>query len=253
MYEDDKIEFKIDAFTPDTIPMFRLAEYLDQLAKLFGNKDKVHFRELKKGSAIAVIDVEAIAAPKVKDRLRTIDTVDADKSVCEAFDKINNMLASDNAVGYLSRHAANKTEAIYEFSGRNKSHPLEYGAVTQAGTLTGVVVKVGGIDKTIPVHLQDMDGHIWKCEATVEQSKELIKHYYEGPIRVYGEGRWIQDENGNWQQKQYFRISSYEVLDNTPLTDFVLDIRDEFADAWGDDPLKAVYEERYGSETKGDN
>ena len=35
--------FVIDAHTPDTLPMSRLAEYMAALARLFGNAKQVHF------------------------------------------------------------------------------------------------------------------------------------------------------------------------------------------------------------------
>jgi hypothetical protein len=35
--------FRIDAFTPDTLPMARLAEYLSALAKLLGHQEHTHF------------------------------------------------------------------------------------------------------------------------------------------------------------------------------------------------------------------
>jgi len=40
------LEFVIDAYSPETLPMSRLAEYMAQLATLLGEKDHVHFVEL---------------------------------------------------------------------------------------------------------------------------------------------------------------------------------------------------------------
>ncbi len=39
----DLIEFVIDKFTPHTIPMYRLAEYMRNFADLLGNEERVHF------------------------------------------------------------------------------------------------------------------------------------------------------------------------------------------------------------------
>ena len=51
------IEGKIDGvdFTPTTIPMSRLAEYLLDLATLLGHKESVHLIGVKDGSAQPVI------------------------------------------------------------------------------------------------------------------------------------------------------------------------------------------------------
>ena len=39
--------FEIDAFTPATIPMARLAEYVSDLAKMFGNNSSVHLGRIE--------------------------------------------------------------------------------------------------------------------------------------------------------------------------------------------------------------
>lgn len=50
MTMDDEYVFWIDAYTPATIPMERLAEYLTALAKMLGHGGSVHFNRLEKGS-----------------------------------------------------------------------------------------------------------------------------------------------------------------------------------------------------------
>ena len=42
MAEAGEFRFTIDRYTPETLPMARLAEYLSQLATLFGEKQAVH-------------------------------------------------------------------------------------------------------------------------------------------------------------------------------------------------------------------
>src|SRR5262249_53008874 len=51
-------QFQIDAYTPETFPMKRLSEYLQDLAVLFGETEHVHFDRLKAGTTRAVIRVE---------------------------------------------------------------------------------------------------------------------------------------------------------------------------------------------------
>ena len=53
----EEYEFHIDAFTPATIPMARLALYLTELAALFGHTESVHFEKVKKGSVRLVARV----------------------------------------------------------------------------------------------------------------------------------------------------------------------------------------------------
>lgn len=64
--------FEIDAFSPTTIPMSRLAEYISDLAKMFGNNNSVHLLKIEQGSTVPVIMVEWEAEPKVRDRFKAI-------------------------------------------------------------------------------------------------------------------------------------------------------------------------------------
>ena len=46
-----KLTLRIDGFTPYTLPMGRLAEYLKDLAAIFGTQTDAHFIEVGDGSA----------------------------------------------------------------------------------------------------------------------------------------------------------------------------------------------------------
>jgi hypothetical protein len=55
-------ELYIDSFTPETIPMSRLAEYMASLAELLGHSEHVHFGKLKPGSLSVAALVDEIFA-----------------------------------------------------------------------------------------------------------------------------------------------------------------------------------------------
>ena len=52
MSNDKERRFKNDVFTPETLPMERLAEYMLQFAKLLGEPERVHFVDVEAGSAV---------------------------------------------------------------------------------------------------------------------------------------------------------------------------------------------------------
>jgi hypothetical protein len=58
-----------DSFTPQTLPMERLAEYVAALAKLLGERENVHFRSIEAGSAVLVATIDTPAQRKVRDRV----------------------------------------------------------------------------------------------------------------------------------------------------------------------------------------
>ncbi|HET6719883.1 MAG TPA: hypothetical protein VFH22_09565, partial [Rhodocyclaceae bacterium] len=70
--DDDLFKLRITAYTPETIPMNRLAEYMLHFAALMGSETHVHFKGLKKGSTILCARVENEDVPKVGERLAKI-------------------------------------------------------------------------------------------------------------------------------------------------------------------------------------
>ena len=51
MSGDDTYELHIDAFTPESIPMSRLDEYMADFAVLLGHQEHVHFDKVKPGGS----------------------------------------------------------------------------------------------------------------------------------------------------------------------------------------------------------
>ena len=229
------LAFSIDAFTPDTIPMHRLAEYMLELAALYGSQASVHFNEIRKGSAVlnAVVDGSAIGA--VESRLRLVHDSAIPDDLRKAYRNLNAMLKIDKAVGAVRQSDGN---VILAFPGRDTVLQKTY-HVKEAGVLDGVVIRVGGKDNTIPVWLKDSDGTVHKCEANSEMARELVQHYLANPIRVTGQGDWLRGEDGTWSLEK-FKISSWEVLDSALIVDILNAARLAKGNGWNeiDDPIK---------------
>ena len=123
MAEKQRFLFKIDGFTPDTLPMARLAEYLTDLAALLGEKERVHFKEVKDGSAALAYDVESVAVPKVKERVRRARIADADSEERKAFENIDHRLRKDNTPASLVEDSPNGATILFFPAQRGKSNP----------------------------------------------------------------------------------------------------------------------------------
>lgn len=232
----ERLSFRIDSYTPDTLPMARLAEYLAQLAILYGSEERVHFEKLKKGSAILQVAVEEPAFPKVYQRLQSVKSGDPDPEAHKAFKAIDKLLRQDNAVGTLSRPAVGK---ILEFPGR-KLPIAETHIIQQPTTIDGVVIKIGGRDETIPVLLQDQEGKAFRAEIRGKaNAKELSKYYLESPLRFHGQGKWIRYPNGEWELDLLY-IQSYEELDTVPADQVLAEIRAIKNNGWSamDSPIQ---------------
>jgi len=222
-------DFRIDAWAPDTLPMSRLADYLAQLATLFGNKDQVHFVKVVKGSAVPVISVENIAQPKVEARLRLVDTSDAPKELSNAKQRINEMLREDNASAYIRPRGGAK---ILEFKGA-KTPLAEEVVLYEQGELDGTVIRIGGKDETVPVMLESENGQYFRCNTKRDIAKNLASHIFGAQVRVSGKGKWRRNQQGEWEL-DLFDIQSFEVLDDTPLQDVIAGLRAIDGSLWND-------------------
>ena len=245
MDDPQEYRFRIDAFTPETIPMSRLAEYMGDLATLLGETERVHFVRLERGSTVLVQTIERESLPKVRNRIQRINVTEEEgpEDALRAFRAIDRRLAEDNAIGHL--YAETGAEVIH-FPGCEKPKPLTFGSFRQQGSLEGVLIKVGGKDETVPAHL--LDGRIVHiCNTKRDIARELAHYLFGSTLRVHGSGRWERDADGNWNLRR-FDIAHYEVLDDTPLPDVVARLRQIRGSGWKeiDDPYTELMRLRHG-------
>ena len=238
MAEQQQYRLKIDVFSVDSLPMARLAEYMAELAVLLGERERVHFSHLEKGSAVLVSTIEPVAFPKVEDRVARVSRGDGPKDAMQAYKNIDNLLAKDGAVAVL---IAPSQSNVIEFPGRARPKPVRYGPFREVGTLDGRIIRIGGRDETIPVWLKDGEVE-YHCNVRGEEvARRLAPYYLNGVIRVHGSGKWVREENGTWELEQ-FDISDFEVLDDSPMVDVVGKLRAVEGSTWheSDDALSDI-------------
>lgn len=218
---DDYVEYELhfDAYTPDTIPMERLARYMTELAKLLANNASVHFDRLEAGSTRQFARVEKEAAPKVLKRINEIQLGEAANDAIASFDEINNLLRDDNAVGKLNLWIMGETQpsTVLIFKGRELPKPQKFGPFTEPAIVDGELIRIGGKDATAHATILDAEGKAWNGEMTRELAKDLAQYIYCGPIlRVRGDAKWERREDGAWYLLN-FKIHSYDTLQEDTL------------------------------------
>lgn len=233
MRDADEYRFVIEAYSPETLPMSRLAEYMADLARLFGTAERVHFVRLEAGSTVLVQTVEAEAATEVRNRIDALAEGRAPEDATKAFRALNRCLAADDAAGSLQEGGGGE---VIRFPGRDQPPPLTFGAFNQPGVLDGVLIRVGGRDDTVPVHLLDGET-VHLCNANRDMARRLAPHLYGTPLRVHGDGRWERDADGVWTMKR-FNVTDFEELDDAPLGHVVGRLREVEGSGWKevDDP-----------------
>ena len=213
--------FAIDAYTPETMPMARLAEYMAHLAQVLGEPASVHFVRLEPGSTALVHRIEREAIPKVRTRANAIRTGEAPRDAIRAYHTINKMLRDDNGVGRLTE---GKREIVLHFPGRDDAEE-KYPSVRQQGSLDGRVMRVGGLEpQSVPLLLQSEEEIVAGCHTNRAVAKQLAQKLFEY-VRLYGIGKWQRDAEGVWSLVD-FSVTNFEVLRDDPFSSALSKIRE---------------------------
>ena len=180
----EEYKFKIEAYTPDTLPMAKCASYLAELANILGETPYVHFVKVAPGSAQLVHKIDKEAIPKVRERVMAIAKGEGAVAEMSAYRRINKMLLEDNATAVLVKGKAD----ILRFPGKEEEK-LKYTSIQQQGEIEGEVIRIGGKQEMVPILLSVEGREIAGCHANRRIAKELAKNLFE-PVRLFGEGRW---------------------------------------------------------------
>lgn len=201
----EEIVLEIDAYTPATLPMARLAEYLAKFAALLGDEANVHFSKLVKGSARCMAYADEQAVPKVRERVESVVSGTAPRPTLKAHKEIDDLLAADNAIGgvYIGE------QKLIEFPGRRRAQKEKIGPVRRDTSLDGEIFMIGGRDDTINVHLRNGD-KTFRCEVSIELAKRLAPYFLNGPVRLFGHGEWYRIDS-------YWEMANFTAIDFTPL------------------------------------
>jgi hypothetical protein len=242
--EGTEYRFRIDVYTPETMPMGRLAQYMAELADLLGERTAVHFRRLTKGSTVLNAKVDREAAPKVRDRVSSVRAGGAPAESMRAYNALNKLLRDDNAIGVL-RDAAPRG-IIVRFPGREMAEE-KFAAIRQHGSIDGIVTGIRGKDDTIHITINSEGQQVSGCETNRALAKQLGAKLFE-PVRLFGRGRWNRDADGVWTLIS-FKIESFEALQDVPLTGALAELR-RIPTEWGDDAFSELDKMRHGPGSK---
>lgn len=244
--DDREYRFRIDAFTPDTLPMERLAEYMGDLAKILGEPESVHFVRLEPGSAVLVQKIDDAAEPKARARARASKVGEGPAEAVAAYRRLNKRLLTDNAVGTLDDDQGTN---VVLFPGREQAEPVTFGSFTQDGSIDGVIIRLGGVRDPVPVTLETTEQKHVHFLANREMAKTLAQYLFGPELRVFGTGRWSRDKLGVWTLER-FVAGRFEILGNEPLSAVLARLRDVPGSNWPlvQDPWSELQQERSNSD-----
>jgi hypothetical protein len=244
MADFEELSFVIPGYTPDTMPLDRLIEYLQQMAVVLGDPKNLHLVEIRKSSVAPILHASKEVAIEARERAQRVQRGDGTKRQLEAYNRIRRMVRRDS-IGEknagrpaLLRSAERVILAI-------PPAPDDSGIVEgirQPTTVDGQLIRVGGAGDAAALQLQDLDGRILSgFTASRQLAKELAPLIYE-PIRLMGIGQWCRSADGAWQLDRML-VQSYERLEEEDATVTVERLRDLKVE-WPDDAWDRLINER---------
>lgn len=236
---ENEFRFRISAYTPATMPIARLAEYLAELAKILGEGHAIHLVELDEGSTVLVNKIDAESVPKIRDRAAAVQSGNGPAEAMKSYRRVNKMLRDDNGAASLSEGVAE----ILEFPG-NRAVAPPYMTVAERGEIDGEVVRVGGMGDPVPILLSVEGRAVSGCWARRAIAKPLAQRLFD-PMRLFGEGRWSRSPIGEWSLAS-FRIDGFKELDDQPLSDAVNKLRAVPGLDWGEGLIGELLTLRHG-------
>jgi hypothetical protein len=241
MDDGHEFRFRMSAYTPTTMPLGRLAEYLGELAKVLGEDHSVHLIELEEGSTVLVHKVDREAIPKIRERVASVSRGDAPKDAMDGYRMVNKLLREDNASAELLEADAE----ILEFPGKMVVLP-NFVSIFEHGEVDGEIVRVGGIGDPVPIMLVTPDGIVNGCYAKRSIAKPLANRLFE-TVRIFGDGRWSRNQNGQWMLT-HFRVDRFEELEDVTLSAVISQLRGIRGLEVGEDAIEELLKLRHGDE-----
>jgi hypothetical protein len=220
MAEKREYRLKIEAYSPRTMPMKRLAEYLADVSVLFGEEDRVHLIAIEESSTCPVVLVDREAEPSVIERIHKAQNREGPIEPIRAISSINARLIADNTSAALLNPVRDN---ILPFPGAKTPKRIEWPSINQAGELYGIPIVIGGKNDPVPVHLLDGEKEL-PCLAPRAKAKEIAEYLFSATLRAFGRGRWRKSEDGSWEMER-FLIESFEVTQRTSLNETVNSLR----------------------------
>lgn len=242
MTVDDGSEYKweLAGYTPATIPAARLVEYMQQLVKLFGHEEAVHFVRIEEGSARVVGKVDrGVVAGRVNARVTGVRRGEGPADARAAYQAINTMLAEDDTAAALKRGSA----IILRFPGATVAteKPIE---VKDSGSVTGYLYSLAQVRGGFHARLRLDDGTMLQCAVSDDMARTMRQYLFE-LVRIYGRGRWKRHADGEWKAVG-MAVASVVKLRDVSLRDLVEQLQ-ALEIEWPEDPLGAWAELNEGS------
>ncbi len=239
-----KLTWILDGRRPNQIPLARLAEYMQNLAVLFGEIDNVHFEQVFEGSTCLEAKIRpGIPSQRVQERVAAVRQKRAPADAMRAYHRLDEMVHEDRGPARLSCGPA----IILRFPGKviEKYKPA---SILERGTVVGrLYFLMEESPGQLRVRIRPRTGNAYvPCTADGSIGRHL-RNYFMDAVRASGRGMWERMESGEWSCRS-LHIDDVQPVKDSSLREAINALRNVEAH-WSDDPLAEwlEIEERSGA------
>lgn len=215
MSDFEDISFVIPGYTPETMPLDRLIDYLQQMAVVLGDPENLHLIEIRKSSTAPVLRTPIATALAARERAQRVQRGEGTKRQTEAYNRIRHMIRRDAGATVSRERPAllrTPTQVFLEIPAAPKDTGVVEG-LRQFTTIDGQLTRVGGAGEDAALQVQQIDGRVMSgFTAKRSLAKELATLLYE-PVRLMGVGQWYRNEEAQWTLDRML-VQSYERLED---------------------------------------
>jgi hypothetical protein len=215
MADFDELCFVIPGYTPETIPLGRLIEYLQQMAVVLGDPENLHLVEIREGSVSPVLHAPKAVAIEARERAGRLQKGDGTQKQVDAYNRIRRMVRRDARDASKPALLRSHERVLLEIP----AAPEEIGMLSgfrQATVVDGQLIRVGGAGEDAQLQVQDLQGKTLSgLTAKRPLAKELAMRMWE-PVRLHGVGLWGRTSDGIWVLER-MQVQSFEPLEDEEL------------------------------------
>jgi hypothetical protein len=241
MADFEELSFVIPGYTPETMPLNRLIEYLQQMSVVLGDPENLHLIEIREGSCVPTFHVPKAIALEAHDRAAKVSRGDGTKKQVDAYNRVSRMLRRDARDAGRPAVLRSPRKILLEIPVAPDDLGVLSG-VRQSSTVDGQLIRVGGAGDDATLQVQDLDGRIMSgFTAKRTLAKELARLMWE-PVRLAGIGQWGRSDEGTWSLER-MQVQSYERLEEEALGVTLEKLRSANV-VWPDDAYDKMLAER---------
>lgn len=222
MADLERFKFTVPGYSPETMPLDRLMDYLRELSVVLGNPGDLHLVGVEKGSTRPVLAMRHDVAVKARHHAREVAGGGGSARRREAYQTIRRMVAQDGGKPAVLKEP--RGAVILKFPSVDIGQDQVIQSLRQPTSIEGTLVRVGGVGENAQLLIQELDGTVIAgCTASRAVAQELAHLIYHA-IRVSGIGSWHRTEEGKWEITR-LHVQTFEPLDESELEDVVARLR----------------------------